>query len=362
MAFTVRRAVREMAPYVSGENAGDMIQLGFNESAFPPSPRAIDAAHRGLDGIRTYSDDNATALRRALADHHGLDEDLVICGAGSMDIMRDLAACCLEPGCDLVTGRLSYAFPATLARAAGAKVVFAEDASFTHDVDAFIDAVSDTTAIVYMANPNNPTGTSLAADAVRRLADALPDHVLLMIDAAYADYASGERARPERLVEEGYNAAVLHTFSKVHALAGMRTGWAYAARELVDAVAKVRLPSLLPAPAMAAAMASLADTAWTRHVVGETRALKERCGTHLRQLGFDVGHSDGNFLLAGLPQAWPMDAERLYQLLKARGILLRRLASFGLDRHIRITIGPPDAMAALDRALTDLLCADRKDL
>ncbi len=190
MPFTVRRPVREMAAYVSGESARDMIQLGLNESAFPPSPRAIEAARQACRETRRYNDENYTALKRALADHHGLDEDRIICGAGSMDIMRDLAGCCLEPGRTLVTGRLSYAFPAVLARAAGADVRLVEDSCFTHDIDAFIDAVTDCCAIVYIASPNNPTGTSAGLEAVRRIAEALPDHVLLMIDAAYGDYVT----------------------------------------------------------------------------------------------------------------------------------------------------------------------------
>ena len=353
MPFTVRRAVREMAAYVSGESAGDMIQLGFNESAFPASPQAIDAARQACRDIRRYNDENYTALKRALADRHGLDEDRIICGAGSMDIMRDLAGCCLEPGRTLVTGRLSYAFPAVLARAAGADVRLVEDSSFTHDIDAFIDAVTDSIAVLYIANPNNPTGTSVSLDAMRHLAEALPDHVLLLIDAAYADYVTA--TPPDVLVDEGYNAAVLHTFSKVHGLAGLRTGWAYAGRHVVEAVAKVRLPAVLSAPAMAAAVASLADTAHTNSVVRQTRVLRERTGARLAELGLDVTPGDGNFLMAGLPQSVAMDAETLYQRVKARGVLLRRLANFGLDRHVRITIGPPDDMAALDRVLVEVL-------
>ena len=356
MPFTVRRAVREMAAYVSGETSGDMVQLGFNESAFPPSPQAIEAARQACREIHRYNDENYTALKRALADRHGLDENRIICGAGSMDIMRDLAGCCLEPGRTLVTGRLSYAFPAVLARAAGADVKLVEDSSFTHDIDAFIDAVTDRCALLYIANPNNPTGTSVSLDSMRRLAEALPDHVLLLIDAAYADYVTTRpAASPDVLVDEGYNAAVLHTFSKVHGLAGLRTGWAYAGRHVVEAVAKVRLPSILPAPAMAAAIASLADTAHTSDVVQQTRALKEWMGARLAELGLDVTPGDGNFLMVGLPQSVAMDAETLYQGVKARGVLLRRLANFGLDRHVRITIGPPDDMATLDRVLVEVL-------
>ncbi len=358
MPFTVRRTVREMMPYVSGETVGDMVQLGFNESAFPPSPRAIEAARQACRDTRRYNDENYSALKRALADHHGLDEDRIVCGAGSMDIMRDLAACCLEPGRILVTGRLSYAFPSVLARATGAGVKLVEEPTFTHDIDAFIEAVTGSCAILYVASPNNPTGTSVGLDALRRLAEALPDHVLLMIDAAYADYVPVPSAPSAHvLVDEGYNAVILHTFSKAHGLAGLRTGWAYARRHVVEAVAKVCLPGILSGPAMAAAIASLADTGHTTQVVQQTRALKERMTARLVELGLDVVPGDGNFLMAGLPQAVAMDAETLYQRVKARGILLRRLANFGLERHLRITIGPPDDMAALDRVLTEVLAS-----
>ena len=356
MPLAVRRAVRDLVAYVSGETAAGMIQLGLNESAFPPSPRATEAARQACRDIRTYDDGNHAALRRALADRHGLDEDRIICGAGSMEIMRDLAACWLEPGRTLVTGRLSYAFPAVLARAAGADVRLAEEASFTHDIDAFIETVTDSCAVVYIANPNNPTGTSVPAGALRRLAGALPDNVLFLIDTAYGDYVdTPASASPDVLVDEGYNVAVLRTFSKVHGLAGLRTGWAYAGRDVVEAVAKIRVPALLSLPAMAAAMASLADTDYTADVVEQTGALREQTKAQFVGLGLDVVPGNGNFLMVGLPQSFAMDAETLYQRVKAHGVLLRRLASFGLDRHLRITIGPADDMAVLVRVLSQVL-------
>ena len=192
---------------------------------------------------------------------------------------------------------------------------------------------------------------------MRHLAEALPDHVLLLIDAAYADYVTTRpAASPDVLVDEGYNAAVLHTFSKVHGLAGLRTRLGLCRTPCGRGSGEG--PGFRPFflhPAMAAAIASLADTAHTTDVVQQTRALRERMGARLAELGLDVTPGGGNFLMVGLPQSVAMDAETLYQRVKARGVLLRRLANFGLDRHVRITIGPPDDMAALDRVLVEVL-------
>ena len=356
MPNTLRRAVRMMAPYASGETTGDMVQLGFNESGFPPSPRALEAAHLAAARARTYCDFDYGALRRALAHHYGLDCDRIVCGAGSMDIMGHLVHCCLEHGRALVTGHYGYSFPRTLAEAAGAEIILVDEDSFTHDVDEFLGAVTAHTAMVYIANPNNPTGTALPISDIRRLANGLPGHVLLMLDSAYADYATDEDyASGESLVDEGYNVVVLHTFSKIHGLAGMRVGWAYASRDVVDAIGKVRAPGIVSVQSLAAAIASLADTDHVLDVRNRTIDLRERFFVRLIELGLDPQPGNANFLLVGLPDGLGMDAEELYQRIRARGILLRRLANFGLERHLRITIGSPDDMEALDHALTDLL-------
>ncbi len=352
MPSTLRHAVRRMPPYASGEPAGDLIQLGFNESGFPPSPGALEAARAALGEARSYSDEDYRDLRRALARATGLDEASIVCGAGSMDIMANLARCCLEPGRTLVTGRFSYSFPVTLAEAAGARTVLVDEASFTHDVDAFLAAVTEETAVVYIANPNNPTGTAVGLDAIRRLAGGVPDHVLLMLDGAYADYADLDSG--ESLLEEGFNVAVLRTFSKIHGLAGMRVGWAAMRPELAEAVARVRPPGIVARPCQAAAIASLADREHLAAVRRRTIELREWFAGRLAALGFDSPASETNFLLAGLPPDCAMDGEELYRRVKARGIVLRRLAGFGLPRHLRITIGSPADMEALDRVLTGL--------
>lgn len=280
MPFTLRRAVRMMAPYASGETTGEMVQPGFNESGFPPSPRALEAAHLATARARTYCDHDYGALRRALACHYGLDGDRIVCGAGSIDIMGHLVHCCLGQARALVTGRYGYSFPRTLTEAAGAGIILVDEDSFAHDVDEFLGAVTPHTAMVYIANPNNPTGTAVPISDIRRLADGLPEHVLLMLDSAYADYASGES-----LVDEGYNVVVLRTFSKIHGLAGMRVGWAYASRDLVDAVGKVRAQSIVSVQSLAAAIAALTDTDHVLGVRNRTIDLRERFSARLIELG-----------------------------------------------------------------------------
>ena len=360
MRLGLRKAVRDLAPYAGGETGeASVIQLGWNESGFPPSARAVAAAHLAASRGRSYGDQDHGVLRAALARRHGLDPGRIVCGAGSMEIMAQLVHCFLEPGRALVMGRYGYRFPMTLATAAGAEVVLVDERSFTHDVDEFLGAVTGHTAVVYVANPNNPTGTALSFPHVRRLADQLPDDVLLMLDCAYAEYAAGDYASGETLVDEGYNVAVLRTFSKIHGLAGMRIGWAYAPEDVVEAVRKIRAQGSIATPSLAAATASLDDAGHARDVRERTVALRRRFAARLAELGFEPEPSEANFLLAGLPDSLPMDAEDLYREVRSRGILLRRLANFGLQRHLRITIGSPEDMRALDGVLTEILARRR---
>ena len=359
-----RASLGALSPYSGAETTipgfARPVQLGNNESGFAPSPRAVEAARRAADACRAYSDPEHMRLRAALAERHDLDPARIVCGAGSMEIMALLARSYLEPGRDLVMSRYGYRFPMTLARAEGAGVVLADERDRTLDVDALLAAVTPATAMVYVANPNNPTGTAVPLAEIRRLAAALPDSVLVLLDAAYGEFVDDAGyATGESLVDDGLNVVVLRTFSKIHGLAGMRIGWAYAPGDVVATLGKVRTPGSVATQSLAAAAAAVDDVGHVAAVRRDTIALRTGFAERLRRLGLDPVASQASFILAGLPDGVGMDAENLYQAVKARGILLRRVANFGLANHLRISIGAPGDMAALGDALEDILGADR---
>jgi len=355
-----RPAIAALAPYATAETViegfAKPIQLGSNELGFSPSPRAVEAIRATAGEGRTYSDENHVALRTALAARHGLDAEKILCGSGSMEIMAQLAQCYLEPGRAMVMGEYGYRFPMTLAQINGADVILAPERDLTIDIDAVLAAVTPQTAVVFVVNPNNPTGTLVPFSDIRRLAENLPSGVMLWLDSAYgefvdaADYDTGEC-----LIDEGFNVVTLRTFSKVYGLAGLRVGWAYAPVDVVATVAKMRTLGSIPTQSLAAATAAVDDIDHIADVRRRTIELRERVTGQLRQFGLRPLASQASFVLVEIPEALGMDGEALYQAVKSRGILLRRVANFGLPRHLRISIGSPGDMAALHDALADIL-------
>ena len=355
-----RPAVAALEPYAAAETSipgfDRPIRLGSNECGFAPSPRAVEAVAAAAGEARVYADADHAVLRAALARRHGLDAGKILCGAGSMDIMAQLAQCYLGPGRSLTMSRYGYRFPMTLARIAGADTILAEERGLVMDVDAMLAAVAPETAAVFAANPNNPTGTAVSFREIRRLAEGLPSGVMLWLDGAYGEFA--ERAdydTGERLVDEGLNVVTLRTFSKVYGLAGLRVGWAYAPADVVETVTRTRTPGGVPTPSLAGAVAALEDRDHVARVRTRTLETRERFAADARRLGLEPVDSEASFVLARVPERFGMDGEALYRAVRARGILLRRVANFGLPDCVRIGVGAPREMAALTEALADVL-------
>ncbi|MBT7612021.1 MAG: aminotransferase class I/II-fold pyridoxal phosphate-dependent enzyme [Rhodospirillaceae bacterium] len=360
MTTAPRAAVAALAPYLTAETTipgfENPIQLGSNELGFPPSPKAVAAIEATAGEGPTYAESDHVALRAALAGRHGLDADHILCGSGSMEIIVQLAQCYLESGRTLLMSQYGYRFPMTQAEVTGADVVLAPERDLTMDVDAMLAAVTPETVMVFAVNPNNPTGTVLPFSEIRRLRVGLPDDVMLVLDSAYGEFVTDPGYETgEALVDEGTNTVVLRTFSKVYGLAALRVGWAYAPDDVVATIAKMRPLGSIPTQALAGATAAVDDpdhTTWARdNVIG----LRERFFAPLRQFGLDPVPSQTSFILVHVPDHLGIGSEALYQEVKARGILLRRVTNFGLNNHIRISIGSPDGMAALTEALTDIL-------
>ncbi|MBT5413245.1 MAG: histidinol-phosphate transaminase [Rhodospirillaceae bacterium] len=331
---------------------GRAIRLASNEGALGPSPRAIEAYRAAAEDIFRYPDGSSTHLREAIGAHFGLDPERIVCGCGSGDLLHLLAHAYAGEGDEVVHTEHGFLLYAIAARAAGATPVAAAEPDLVASVDAILERTGPRTRIVFVANPSNPTGTYLPAAELARLRDGLPEEVLLVVDAAYAEYATADDYDSgQGLVDRGANTVMARTFSKLHALAGLRLGWAYCPAPVADVLNRIRGPFNVSLPAQAAAAAALADTAFTERSRSHNARLRDAVTARLRALGLTVPDSQANFLLARFPGRDGRDAGAANAFLNARGIIVRQLGAYGLADCLRISIGTDEEMTAVLAAL-----------
>ena len=350
----------DIAPYVGGSHAvagvDRVIVLSANENPLGPSPKAREAYDAMADELHRYPDGGAVALRQAIGKRFRLDPDRIVCGAGSDELISLLIGAYAGPGDEILYSQYGFLMYAISAKAAGATPVTAPEKNLTADVDALLEHVTENTRMLFLANPNNPTGTCLPASELRRLRENLRDDVLLVIDAAYAEYVGAEDYDAgEELAGSCDNVVMLRTFSKIFGLASQRLGWAYGPAAIIDVLNRVRGPFNVTASAQAAGVAAVEDVA---HVEA-SRAHNDRWMAWLTQqlggLGVEVPPSAGNFILARFPDKAGADAA--YAHLMSRGIIARLMGGYGLPDSIRITIGLEDENRALVDALAEHLGA-----
>jgi histidinol-phosphate aminotransferase len=349
----------DIMPYKGGESEieglANVRKLSANESPLGASPHAVKALQNMAANISEYPDGGAVRLRAALGKHYDLDPELLVCSNGSDELISLLVSAYAGAGDEVLFSRHGFLMYGIAAKANGATPVMAPERDLTADVDAMLAAVSDRTRICFLANPNNPTGTYLAESEVQRLRDGLRDDILLVIDAAYAEYVSrNDYDDGSRLVGRHDNVIMLRTFSKIFGLAGLRVGWGYAPAEVIGVLHRARGPFNCSLAAQAAAIAALEDTAH----IDAARALNDewlpRMTAALTEMGLAIPPSIGNFVLVRFPggadQAQACDA-----FLKARGIIVRPVAGYGLPDCLRITIGTEDDNLAVIGSMKEFL-------
>ncbi len=350
--------VAAMAPYALAKlevPAGKRpVFLAQNESALPPSPRALAAGRQALASARLYPDPDWTELRAAIAEVHALDPELILCGAGSMELIACLVRCFAGRGDRVLSSRYGYAFFRTAALAAGADYHAAPEDGFTVSVSALLDAVGENTRIVCIANPGNPTGTRISRRDLVRLREGLDDDILLLIDEAYGEFNDVPGEATFDLVARG-NTVVLRSFSKAYGLAGLRVGWGVFPPAVAAELRKLLNPNNVSETAQAAAAAAMVDQDHMRGVCAETAERRDRFAKRVRRLGLEVPESHTNFVLirfAGAEAAASAD-----RAMRAEGILLRGMAGYGLPDCLRATIGGEADM----ELAAELLAAWHKD-
>lgn len=319
-----------------------MIKLDSNESPFGPSPRAIAAMQAAVEQGNRYPDDNATELRDRLAALHRVHPEQVLVTAGLTDFLGLLCRAMLKPGLNAVTSQRSFIVYSIATKTSGAQLIEVPMHNDALDLEKIAAAIDGSTRIVFLANPNNPTGTMFDVSALDRFLDRVPEQVTVVIDEAYYDYANyfAERrgirySHSEDYVRENRNVLVLRTFSKAHGLAGLRVAYALGRPEMLRSLRRMRATFSISGAAQAGALAALEDQAHVRQALDNNAAGAGRLKTELAQIGYPVPETWANFIYCELG----VDARMFAKSMEAQAILVRALAAWGAPAAIRVTIG-----------------------
>jgi histidinol-phosphate aminotransferase len=353
--------ILDIAPYTPGkspvpEPGRKVFKLSANETPFGPSPKAIDAYKEAAAHLEGYPEGTSRVLREAIGRAFGLDPDRIICGAGSDELLNLLAHAYLGRGDEAISTAHGFLVYPIATKANGAVSVVAPETDFTADVDAILAAVTPRTKLVWLANPNNPTGTYLPFDEVKRLRARLPPHVLLVLDAAYSDYVSrNDYEMGLEMVATTENTVMTHTFSKIHGLAALRVGWMFAPAHIVDAVNRIRGPFNVSTPAMRAAIAAIDDTAHQQMSKTHNEKWRSWLTEELTKLGLKVTPSAANFVLIHFPLDKGKTAADADAFLTTRGLVLRALNNYRLPHALRMTIGTDEANRLVVDGLRDFM-------
>ncbi|MFQ3664549.1 MAG: histidinol-phosphate transaminase [Sphingomonadaceae bacterium] len=351
-----------ITPYKPGDarlaTGREPIKLSSNENPWGPSPVAIEAIRAHAHGVHRYPDGSATRLRARIGFVHGLDPERIVCGTGSDEILQLLPTIFCKPGDTVVHVRHGFMVYPIAARRAGAVPLAAPDCDYTADVDAILATVRDDTRVVYLANPNNPTGTMIPREEVTRLHAGLRPDIVLVIDQAYAEYS--DDPDPDgglALATAMPNVVATRTFSKIYGLGGLRVGWATGPEPIIAELNRVRTPFPFATVAAAAAEAAVADQEWVSRCREANRRERRRLADAISALGnhgVRAIPSHANFVLMTCPEEGRMSALEVKAGLEADGILVRHLPGQGLPHALRVSVGTEEETGAVIRSLQRL--------
>lgn len=349
--------ILEIAPYVGGkahiEGMSNTVKLSSNENPLGASPRASAAFAALADQLHLYPSSDHHALRLAIGDVHGVNPDQVICGNGSDEVISLLCQAFVGQGDEVLFTEHAFSMYRIRTLASGGTPVEAPEQDRRTDVDALLSRITDRTRLVFLANPNNPTGTMIPHAEVARLADGVPPGALLVLDGAYAEFVAGHDGYAS-LVEARDNVVMTRTFSKIYGLGGLRVGWGYASPRVIDILGRVRDPFNLNAAAVAAAEAAVRDTDFVAQCLAENTKWRDWLAAELEAMGIPSDQSHGNFILARFEDEATADAANA--ALAEAGLIVRQVKGYGLPECLRITIGKgPDCkrVAACLRSFMD---------
>ncbi|MCF1484329.1 MULTISPECIES: histidinol-phosphate transaminase [Rhizobium/Agrobacterium group] len=355
-----RPGILDIAAYVPGKEhapgVAKVFKLSSNETPLGPSPKAIEAFKAGAANLELYPDGQAVKLREAIASAHGLNPANILCGNGSDELLGLLCHVYLGTGDEAVITEHGFLVYRIQIMAAGATPVTVKEQDCRVDVDAILAAVTDKTRMVFIANPGNPTGTYVPGVDIRRLVSGLPKHVLLVLDAAYAEYVRrNDYEAGLEIVSENRNVVMTRTFSKIHGLAALRIGWMYGPAAILDALNRVRGPFNMNAPAISAGAAAILDRDFADKAVDFNLEWLDRLTETFEGIGLKVTPSVTNFLLIHFPDVDGKRAPEADDFLTSRGYILRAVKGYGFANSLRMSIGTPEANLGVMDALTEFM-------
>lgn len=338
--ITAQPGIMDISLYQGGAShvAGveNVVKLSSNENPLGASDKARDAYARIAHQLHRYPSSDHAGLRAAIAEVCDLNADNIICGNGSDEVITLLCQAYAGPGREVVHTEHGFGMYRISALAAGATPVEVRERERVTDVDAVLAACTEKTALVFIANPNNPTGTMISAAEVQKLADGIPPQAILVLDGAYAEYVEGYDGGAA-FVEQRENVVMTRTFSKIYGLGGLRVGWGYAPKAIIDVLMRVRGPFNVSNAGLAAAEAAMRDTAWTSHCRDENARMRVWLSDALAEIGVPSDVSCTNFVLARF--ASEQEAVAVDAYLKTQGLIVRMVGSYNLPNCLRITVG-----------------------
>ena len=351
-----RPSILSITPYKQGESdvggINRVVKLSSNEGAFGPPPAAMKAHAEAAAELHRYPDGGCTELRRAIGRTWGLDPERIVCGVGSDELLALLCHAYGGEGTEIIMSQYGFSMYEISGTSAGSRVVKAPERNLSTDVDAMLAAVSPRTRMVMLANPNNPTGSLVPQGEMERLRAGLPSDVLLVIDAAYAEYVDDPGFDAgAKLVDANDNTVMTRTFSKIYGLGGIRLGWCYGPPAVVDVLNRVRSPFNVGLAVQAAGVGALSEPGWLEKGRAHNSAQREWLSGELRDAGFDAHPSHGNFFLVGFGS--PGRAAAADAHLRSRGIIVRAMNSYGLSDALRVTVGTAEENGMVAEALRD---------
>ncbi len=355
-----KAGIMGIAPYVGGKSKAKagvrVVKLSSNETPLGASPLAVKAFTDSAAHLHRYPDGTALALREALAEVHKLPVERIVCGAGSDELIAFLVNGYTGEGDEVLYSEYGFLMYKIYTQAAGATPVTAPEKNLRTDVDAILAKVTPRTKIVFIANPNNPTGSYITKSEMKRLHDGLPANIILAIDGAYSEYATdvADYSDGRELVESSDNTIILRTFSKIHGLSALRLGWAYGPAHIIDVINRIRGPFNVSAPAIAAGAAAIRDTKFSEATRIFNKQWLEWLSKELIALGLKVHPSIANFILVEFPEG-KHNAANANAFMMDKGYIPREVANYGLPKCLRISIGLEEDNKAVASILADFL-------
>jgi histidinol-phosphate aminotransferase len=347
----------ELHPYQPGKPVDELerelgisniIKLASNENPLGPSPRALEAIQNNMQDCARYPDGNGFALKQALAKHHGLDQECITLGNGSNDVLELLARVFTGPGKQILFSEHAFAVYPIAAKSVGADAVIVPARDWGYDLDALLDAITMNSRLIFIANPNNPTGTWLISQQLQQFLDRVPEHVVVVLDEAYAEYVQTPDY-PDSVpwLQQYNNLVITRTFSKAYGLAALRVGYALSSPAIADLLNRVRQPFNVNALALAAAEAALSDDDYLKRSIEANEAGMQQLTAGFKARGLDYIPSAGNFVSVDVAR----ESMSVFNALLKEGVIVRPVANYGMPTHLRVTVGTGDEN---DRFLTAL--------